>query len=369
METWDRFSIALEPVTRRKQEQKRRLDLHGGGIVECWSCEGHLTSRGRKYRAVAVDEAAHISNLAETWEGEILPCLLDMRGGAWFPSSPNGLGDYHELYQMGQSPDFPEWASWQIDSYANPHLSTQDLNNFKSIMSDARYRQEILAQFVVMEGGCFPDFRRDANVVEIEEDSLLETWVAVDPGYRTFAWMVGQVGPDSLRILQADEWHNCSTEQARDTFKSLEWAQRISALASDPAAASTDIQTGVADLEILRQAFPAARLEYSHNPIDRNPEKRAERIRDYIKTASGEVRLFIHPRCDKLIKSIEGSRYPKVTAGRGEKQEPVKDGINDHSRDMLGYFIVNACPKSTLLCPTDRDVGFGNESKETRPWD
>ena len=51
---------------------------------------------------------------------------------------------------------------------------------------------------------------------------------------------------------------------------------------------------------------------------------------------SGEIKLFIHPRCVRLIKAMQAYRYP---TGGGEL--PIKDGEHDHLIDALRYYFVN----------------------------
>jgi hypothetical protein len=59
-------------------------------------------------------------------------------------------------------------------------------------------------------------------------------------------------------------------------------------------------------------------------------------IRTALSPAYGEPKLFIHPRCAKLIKAMQGYHYPP---GGGEV--PEKDGEFDHLIDALRYHFVN----------------------------
>lgn len=70
-----------------KSEQEKRLELIGGGVIEMWSLDTPDAARGRKYRAVAVDEAAMIAKLQNAWQNAIRPTLTDYRGEAWFLST------------------------------------------------------------------------------------------------------------------------------------------------------------------------------------------------------------------------------------------------------------------------------------------
>ena len=61
-------------------------------------------------------------------------------------------------------------------------------------------------------------------------------------------------------------------------------------------------------------------------------------IRDRVKTADGQIRLFIHPRCKHTIKALKNVTYKEGT------QDYVIDksaGI-EHWTDGLGYLILGA---------------------------
>ena len=61
-----------------------------------------------------------------------------------------------------------------------------------------------------------------------------------------------------------------------------------------------------------------------------------EKIRAALRPADGPARLFIHPRCKRLIAAMKSYRY-----GEGGGEVPLKDGEHDHLIDALRYFFVN----------------------------
>ena len=58
LEAWIEMVNTLRPITARKNEQTRRLELITGGIIEFWSLDKPDVARGRKYHMIVVDEAA-----------------------------------------------------------------------------------------------------------------------------------------------------------------------------------------------------------------------------------------------------------------------------------------------------------------------
>jgi hypothetical protein len=58
-----------------------------------------------------VDEAAMIPTLQEAWQQSIRPTLTDLRGSAWFLSTPKGMNYFKVLFDLGQDSERDDWAS------------------------------------------------------------------------------------------------------------------------------------------------------------------------------------------------------------------------------------------------------------------
>jgi len=91
---WRELQAILQPILARPNQQERRLELHGGGVVEMWSLDSPDAGRGRAYSLVVIDECALVPNLEQAWQQTIRPMLTDYIGEAWFLSTPKG----HELF-------------------------------------------------------------------------------------------------------------------------------------------------------------------------------------------------------------------------------------------------------------------------------
>jgi hypothetical protein len=98
----------------------------------------------------------------------------------------------------------------------------------------------------------------------------------------------------------------------------------------DPAGNGRSDQTGRSSVDSLRAAGYIVRTRPSRI-VDG-----LEWIRAALRPAQGPPRLFIHRRCQRLIKALRTYRYPE---GGGEI--PIKDGENDHSIDALRYHFIH----------------------------
>jgi len=156
-ETWRAFSYRLKPAIRVRSTQEKRLELFSGGTIDFWSLDRNPDLvRGRAYARIIIDEAAIIRGLKPTFYMVLRPTLTDFAGDAWFLSTPRGYGDFHDLFLQGQSSEFPEWQSWQMPSYANPHIPASEIDAARSEMPSLMFRQEYLAEFLpTLAGGMF----------------------------------------------------------------------------------------------------------------------------------------------------------------------------------------------------------------------
>jgi predicted phage terminase large subunit-like protein len=151
-------------VISRTDVQKHRIELVTGGLIDFWSLDGGDrggAGRGRRYRRVAIDEAALVPDMLRIWSKAIRPTLIDMQGDAYFASTPRGiLNDFHTIYQRGVagSNEYRKgWKSWRVPTSDNPHLSREELKELEAEYTGLPldYRQEMLAEFVEDQGQVF----------------------------------------------------------------------------------------------------------------------------------------------------------------------------------------------------------------------
>lgn len=150
-EVWKELKSRVYGITKKLNEQDKSIEVLTGGIVDFWSLDAFNSVRGRKYHRVIIDESAMSMYLQEAWEEAIRPMLIDYLGDAYFFSTPKGSNYFKTLFDNEKSLD--EWKSWQIPTKDfNPKISQVELNSFKDTMPTMVYRQELLAEFVDVQG-------------------------------------------------------------------------------------------------------------------------------------------------------------------------------------------------------------------------
>ncbi len=172
-EAWRDIKRVLHPVAANVREDKRRIELITGGVIECWSLDDPDAGRSRKYADAVVDEAAKVRKLEQAWNEAIRPTLADYRGGAWFLSTPKGLDYFHNLYERGQDPEEQEWMSWRMPTATNPFIHPDEIEAARRGMPERAFHQEFLAEFLE-DGGIV--FRRvkDAATATPQEKAVTD---------------------------------------------------------------------------------------------------------------------------------------------------------------------------------------------------
>lgn len=138
------YSI-LEPIVSRKHDNQF-IELITGGLIEFWSLDNPNAGRSRKYKRVVIDEAAFVKLLWEAWTKGIRPTLTDLKGDAWFMSTPRGKNDFYKLFSRGTSGEL-DWKSWQMPTSTNPYIDLSELDDAKRDLPASAYSQEYEALF------------------------------------------------------------------------------------------------------------------------------------------------------------------------------------------------------------------------------
>ena len=163
LEVWDAIESTLAPITKKANRTEMRIALKTGGSMDFWTLEDADAGRGRRYARIVIDEAAHARRLKEAWERAIAPTLTDLKGEAWFISTPKGLNFFYDLFCRGKDPAYPDWAAFQLPTSANPHMDAGEVARARAELPELVFRQEYLAEFVTFGAGLVqPEMLLDA---------------------------------------------------------------------------------------------------------------------------------------------------------------------------------------------------------------
>jgi len=209
---WDSLIIKMQ-LGREKKVKKAYnkkqgnmfIDLPWGTRLECRSADHPENLVGEALDWVILSEAA--KHKVETWERFIQPALSDKRGGADFPTTPEGFNWLHKLWQLGNDPTFPLYESWSFPSWANTVVypggrTDPEILQIERTSTPEWFAQEYGADFASFVGKILPEWDEKTHVTEVPFDPSLPNYVFFDFGYTNpLAAIEVQITPrDEIRI-------------------------------------------------------------------------------------------------------------------------------------------------------------------------
>ena len=147
---------------------------------------------------------------------------------------------------------------------------------------------------------------------------------------------------DKDKVYLIDEiWEeNIKTEDFADKVKAIGYP--IIRHFGDPAGGGVQAQSGIGDREIFKKK--GIRVDFRQDRVSRNIANGISHMRTWFEDAAGNPHFYADKRCEKFISSYENYRYPEKKKDQRLKEEPLKDGLNDHANDASRYFFCNLFP-------------------------
>lgn len=318
---WDSLLQFAKPYILKANHSELSLLLINGSTIRCLGAEQHDALRGINVDLLVGDEIASWDKAKEIWEGVLQATLLVRNGRALFVTSPKGYNFAYDLFQLGQGQD-ADWQSWRFKTSDCPRITSEMLDVFRRTNDPRLFDQEYNASFVAAVGIVYDSFDVNKHVRRIE-----------DNGSQVYAGIDFNVNPLSCAIVQNSEagkfvvlenletWGS-TTQELADTINT-KYAGRVTGC-PDPTGRFRRTN-GPTDVQILEKAgipcpawAPIAITDKTNN------------LQANLLNAAGEISLFVHPRCTKLIKCLSSLEW-------GSNSEPDKKSQYAHMTDALAY--------------------------------
>lgn len=177
---WDLVLDMARPLIAKYHVNDGDITLINGVKIQIRGADKPDRLRGKKLYYAVMDEMKDIKG--GTWENIVRPSLTDMEGGALFIGTPEpDAVDFRKMDDLGMSGSDPEWKSWHLTTYDNPHISRDELARAKSSMSTSAFEREYMASWDTA----------GANILRVEwmkfgpaPRGSYSTYIAIDPaGY------------------------------------------------------------------------------------------------------------------------------------------------------------------------------------------
>lgn len=321
-DAWTELRDSTADIARRISISERRIEVQGGGVIDCWSMDNVDAARGRKYALVAIDEAAMVAGLDYAWEYVIRPTLIDYGGRAIFGSTPKGRNYFWTLYRRGPEGD-QDWRSWQLPTTSNPTLANldQEIEDARRGMPEMTFRQEVLAEFI------------DDSIVFRRVQESVDKNVTTRPREDGHRYVMGvdlarledftvvtviDVSTAPREVVAVDRFNKISWQAQRDRIRALIERYGVDVVFID--------QTGVGD-PVVEQLRREVKVRQLHGVQFTNANKGAEVEALMLAFEQGAIRLLDHPVMTAELLAYDAERLPsgalRYNAPKGQHDDCV----------------------------------------------
>ena len=337
---WDPLKYRLQDLgwIKKTNESDLTITLVNGSTISLRGADNPDSLRGVGLDAIFMDEFAMIDEKA--WTEVLRPTLSDRNGTAMFISTPMGQANWaYDLYNRGLDPTEHQWASFQFTTLDGGNVSADEIEQAQRDLDERTFRQEYLATFEMYANRVWYAFDRAKNVKKYEQPTPNVVYIGMDFNIDPMSAVVFAREGDILYAIDEIEMYSSNTQEMVGELQQRYSNSRIWVY-PDPASRQRKTSAGGAtDLTILQNAGFVVKAPNAHNPI----RDGINAVNSRLRSANGDVKLFVDPKCKKLIECLEKHSYKAGTT------QPDKDGGFDHMADAMRYAV-------DYMFPVRRDI-------------
>ena len=313
----------------KKNESELSVELANGSLIALKGADNADSLRGVSLSSLIIDEAAYVKR--EAWEMVLRPALSDQGGPAWFITTPAGLNWFHDLWEAAE--DQPDWSTHSYTTIEGGNVPAEEIEAAKRTLDERTFRQEYLASFETLTGRVYPDFDAD-NIDDTIGDLGGEILLGCDFNVGVMAGVLGSRVGDTLHIWDEVSLKQSNTDEMCMHLKNKFPGRQIVAYPDPTGSARKTSAAGETDHGIIRK--------YGYKVISpKHPWAVKDKINStnwLIRTAHGDCKMLVHPRCKNTIKALRN-----VTYKEGSEDYVIDKTANiEHWTDGLGYLVLGA---------------------------
>lgn len=322
------WEMLIQQIPRKyiakTNESSLTIYLLNGSTIALKGAEKPDNLRGRSLDFVVLDEFADMRK--EAWYEVIRPSLSDRRGSAVFIGTPKGRNHFYDLYGKGLDGD-EGWSSHQYTTIEGGNVAPSEIESAKADLDERTFKQEYLAAFVNYTGVIYYGFKREESVKRHDSDRSV-IHVGMDFNLDPMSAVLMTRKGDTLHVFDEIVMFGSNTDEMVAELRER-YGNGTIVIYPDPASRQRKTSAGGrTDLSILQNAGFEVRVRNSHAAV----RDRINAVNSRLLSNDGQRRLYVDPKCKKVIESLERHTYKEGTS------QPEKDGF-DHMNDALGYAV------------------------------
>lgn len=317
---------------KKINETELSIELKNGSTISLKGADNYDSLRGVGINFLVIDEFADIN--PDAWYETLRPTLSDTGGRALFIGTPKGMNWAKDLYDLAEQ--YPEeWCSFTFTTLDGGQVPQTEIDAARSQLDNRVFRQEYLATWENFTGRVFYAFERKNNIkpFKIEDYSsqrMRDTvHIGMDFNISPMSAVVAYREAQYLHIVDEIRIMGSNTDEMVDEIKTR-YPNKTIMVYPDPAGAARKTSaSGRTDHTILRNAGFTVKAPHAHKPV----RDGINAVNAKLCSSTGEITLFIDPKCKYTIESLEKLVYKEDT------NQPDKNSGYDHQADALRYLV------------------------------
>ena len=292
------ISRATVDLLRKANGSSMLIEFRNGSVIQFRSGESGDSLRGytvKRGGILAIDEGAFLSR--EVYE-IVMPLVSKEGCTLVIASTPDSMdGMYYSLWSREDGVIRIDWSD-----YINQMYSKEELDFYRSVYSDRRFRTEILGEFAVGEGTVFSGIANCVSPVELTQKGNLVAGIDFGSGNLQDSTVITFIDEDLQVIAQYDTNDKPPMEQ-------IDWLARLLLDYKPVRVLAEKNGLGSVYFDALKQKCPIV------TPwITTNDSKTA--IVDDLAAHIEKGRIKFQPKCEKLLEQLQVYRETQSSTGK-----------------------------------------------------
>lgn len=342
----DLLSLTLSCTHIKKPSLSDRIIyMNNGSELHIIGLDKPQRIEGIPWTGGGIDEFADLK--PEAWEANIYPALNtvnptrpDYRAWCWLLGVPDGLNHYYDLCEIAKT--------GQSDQYEVFHWMTEEIfpemaAEAKKVMSAKQYSQEFRAAFETASGRIYEDFSDDNKTDEAIQPHEQLCW-SHDQNYTPLSSCISVIRGNDLYILDEIVLISAVSRQSAQEFveKYRDHKNKKLRLFGDPAGKAGEKHGHASDYTEIMDVLRDNGWSFTNEVARSHPaiKDRQNAVRAKIKTASGDVSLYVNPRtapwCYKGLQTVQ--------LQKGSTFQEDQTNQYQHITTAIGYQVAKLWP-------------------------
>lgn len=326
---------------KKPSESELKIFMPNGSEIHVLGLDKPERIEGVNWTGGGIDEIADVKSKAVN--ENIMPALDTedpTRPGylawCWFLGVPDGLNHYYDMCmdaESGKTPDSKVFH-WKSSDILSPEL----IEAAKNRMSLKQFKQEYEASFETASGRIYEDYSKDNHTSRTIKPHEQLMWMH-DQNYTPLSSAIGVRDKGNLYLLDEIVLTSAISKQSAMEFveKYKNHENRHVLIYGDPAGRAGEKHGHASDYTDIEGVLRENGWTFDRRVKPAHPaiKDRQNAVRAKIKTASGDISIFVNPStakwCDKGLSTVqlqEGSTF----------QEDQKNQYQ-HITTAIGYCI------------------------------